>query len=66
MCQNAFPFHKHLAILIRDATILQYIAIFIATIQYNTNDKDIDIIAYCNILQHLLPSKSVVSTDYYT
>ena len=49
---------------IKNATILQYIniriAVSIAAIQYNTPDKNIDILLiaiYCNILQHLLPSK---------
>ena len=43
----------------RDATTLQYvyryIAISIAAIQYNTPDKNI------NILQHLLPSKLIIT-----
>ena len=40
--------------------IYRYIAISIAAIQYNTPDKNIDILLiamYYNILQHLLPSK---------
>ena len=44
----------------RDATILPYIAIFTTAIQYNTPDKNINILLiaiYCNVLQHLLPSK---------
>ena len=49
-----------LCVCIRDVTILQYITIFIAAIQYNTPDKNIDILLiaiYCNISQYLLPSK---------
>ena len=40
----------------RDVTILQYIVIFIAAIQYNTPDKNIDILLiaiYCDILQDI-------------
>ena len=37
----------HIAIHVtKDATILQYIAISIAAIQYNTPDKNIDILQY--------------------
>ena len=45
----------------RDVTILQYIDILqYSLLQYNTTDKNIDILLiaiYCDILQHLLPSK---------